>query len=82
MSKELKTAPKNKYKLSEILAALTTDQRKKIIDKIIDHGVSYDTISRIRRAKSGDKYTPTADTFRVIADVLNISMEKLFNVKL
>jgi hypothetical protein len=72
----------NKYRLGEILAAHTTDHRKAFISKMIKEGVSYDTVSRIRRTKSDEKYTPNAETIRVIADVLNISMEELFKSKL
>lgn len=79
--KTQKTIPTNKFKLGEILAAHTTDHRKAYIDRMLKEGVSYDTISRIRRTKSDEKYTPNSESVRVIADVLNISMENLFNVK-
>jgi transcriptional regulator with XRE-family HTH domain len=77
--KETSKSNNSKYNLGEMLASLAMPQRKKTIDKMVSKGISYDTISRIRRAKSNDKYTPSADTFRFVADTLNVNMENLFN---
>jgi hypothetical protein len=81
LKKVLKTITTNKYRLGEILATHNTVHRKVYIGRMVKGGVSYDTVSRIRRTKSDEKYTPNVETFRVIADVLNISMETLFNDK-
>ncbi|MEZ5047501.1 MAG: hypothetical protein R2831_10970 [Chitinophagaceae bacterium] len=68
-----------KFKLNAILAEMPADQRHTALHKIKNRGITYATLNRIRTTRQDDNYSPTVDNLQVIADVLNIKIDKLLN---
>lgn len=69
-----------KYRVNEELAKLTEESRVKVKNKIkAECTISDTTLSRYLNIKKNDTQSIPSDTLRVIAERLNVPMEKLFN---
>jgi hypothetical protein len=69
-----------KYRINELLARLTEETRVKLKKKVTDkHGLSVTTMSRYLNIKKNDSQDIPADVLRTFAELLLVSMEKLFN---
>ena len=69
-----------KYRINEELAKLTEESRVKVKNKIKDEcSISDTTLSRYLNIKKNERQSIPADTLRIIAERLNVPMEKLYN---
>ena len=78
METQSSKTPPLKFRLDVLLAAMPIQQRGPLLKQLNFHGINADLRLRMRRAQQGDTYSPPADKLKIIADLLNVTMEDLF----